>query len=76
MLSTEGKNVGVLDGAIGAYQQAIEQLGLANDVVTFTASDFWPQPAFRRRRTDHAWGSNTMVFGGAVDGEKSRTYPD
>jgi len=69
--------LGVLDGAIGAYQQAIEQLGLANDVVTFTASDFGRSLRSNGAGTDHAWGSNTMVFGGAVDGGKIfGTYPD
>ena len=77
LLITEGKMLGVLDGAIGAYQQALEQLGLANDVVTFTASDFGRSLRSNGAGTDHAWGSNAMVFGGAVDGGKIfGTYPD
>jgi uncharacterized protein (DUF1501 family) len=77
LLITEAKMLGVLDAAIGAYQQALEQLGLANDVVTFTASDFGRTLRSNGNGTDHAWGSIAFVFGGAVDGGKIfGTYPD
>jgi uncharacterized protein (DUF1501 family) len=40
LLNTQAGMLSVLDTAIGAYQQALEMLGLQNDVVTFTASVF------------------------------------
>jgi uncharacterized protein (DUF1501 family) len=77
LLLTEAGMLNVLDGAIGAYQQALEQLGLSNNVVTFTASDFGRSLRSNGAGTDHAWGSVAMVFGGAVDGGKIfGTYPD
>jgi len=77
LLVTQGKMLSILDSAIGAYQQALEQLGLANDVITFTASDFGRSLRSNGRGTDHAWGSNAMVFGGPVDGGKVfGSYPD
>ncbi len=77
LLQTEAGMLTVLDAAIGAYQQALELLGLQNDVITFTASDFGRTLRSNGRGTDHAWGSNAMVFGGKVDGGKIfGTYPD
>jgi uncharacterized protein (DUF1501 family) len=77
LLLSQAKMLGVLDAAVGAYQQALEQLGLANDVVTFTASDFGRTLRSNGNGTDHAWGSNAFVFGGPVDGGKVLgAFPD
>jgi uncharacterized protein (DUF1501 family) len=66
-----------VDSALSAFQQALEILGLANDVVTFTASDFGRTLRSNGRGTDHAWGGNAFVFGGPVDGGKMfGSYPD
>jgi uncharacterized protein (DUF1501 family) len=77
LLKSEGTMLATLDAAIGAYQQALELLGLSNDVITFTASDFGRSLRSNGRGTDHGWGANAMVFGGPVDGGKIfGTYPD
>jgi uncharacterized protein (DUF1501 family) len=77
LLNTEAGMLSTLDTAIGAYQQALKTLGLEDDVITFTASDFGRTLRSNGRGTDHAWGNNAMVFGGKVDGGKIYgTYPD
>ncbi len=77
LLNTEAGMLAGLDAAVGAYQRALEMLGLSNDVMTFTASDFSRTLRSNGRGTDHAWGANAMVFGGKVDGGKIfGTYPD
>lgn len=77
LLNTQAGMLATLDTAIGAYQQALEMLGLHNDVVSFTASDFSRTLRSNGRGTDHAWGANAMVFGGKVDGGKIfGTYPN
>ena len=55
--------------ALKAFYDAMQQLGLANAVTTFTASDFARtlQPA-SGGGTDHAWGNHQFVLGGAVKG--------
>jgi len=77
LLNTEGSMLLDVDAALGAYQRALETLGLADDVITFTSSDFGRTLRSNGRGTDHAWGGNAMVFGGKVDGGKIfGTYPD
>jgi uncharacterized protein (DUF1501 family) len=77
LLNTQADMLSTLDTAVGAYQQALELLGLAPSVVTFTASDFGRTLRSNGRGTDHAWGGNAMVFGGPVLGGKLLgQYPD
>ena len=77
LLDSQAAMLTEVDAAVGAYQQALELLGLSNDVVTFTASDFGRTLRSNGRGTDHAWGGNALVFGGPVDGGKIfGTYPD
>jgi uncharacterized protein (DUF1501 family) len=77
LLNTQASMLSTLDNAIGAYQQALDLLGLAGEVVTFTASDFGRTLRSNGRGSDHAWGGHALVFGGPVDGGKIfGTYPD
>lgn len=55
---------------IGAFQQALEVLGVADDVVLFSASDFGRSLTSNGRGSDHAWGGNAFVVGGAVKGRR------
>lgn len=55
-----------------AFQRAMEQLGLANNVTAFTASDFGRTFPSNGQGTDHGWGSHHLILGGAVRGR--RTY--
>lgn len=58
-----------LSPALKAFYDATVQLGVANQVTTFTLSDFNRtfQPA-SGQGTDHAWGNHQIVMGGAVRG--------
>ncbi len=58
-----------LSPALAAFYDATQELGLAQNVTTFTESDF--SRTFQPTTTDgsdHAWGSHHMVLGGAVQG--------
>ncbi|GGY55691.1 DUF1501 domain-containing protein [Parvularcula lutaonensis] len=59
---------GQIDGAIVAFQAAMEELGVDQDVTLFTASDFGRTLAVNGDGTDHGWASNHFVVGGAVNG--------
>lgn len=77
LLEPQADQLAEVDAALTAFQLGLEQLGLANDVVTFTASDFGRTLRSNGRGTDHAWGGNAFVMGGPVDGGKIfGTYPD
>jgi uncharacterized protein (DUF1501 family) len=58
-------NVG---NALGAFYQATVELGVANQVTTFTASDFGRTLLSNTDGSDHGWGSMHFVLGGAVRG--------
>jgi len=59
-----------LSQAVGAFYSATVELGVQNQVTTFTSSDFSRTfvPGGGNTGTDHAWGSHQFVVGGAVQG--------
>ncbi|HSH09493.1 MAG TPA: DUF1501 domain-containing protein, partial [Oceanipulchritudo sp.] len=57
-----------LDDAIGIFWRELGHLGLQNDVVLFTASDFGRTLSSNGLGSDHAWGGNHFVVGGGVNG--------
>jgi len=66
-----GVQPGLLGGiseAITAFYRATEELGVAEQVTTFTQSDFARTLTSNGDGTDHAWGGNQFVVGGAVKG--------
>jgi uncharacterized protein (DUF1501 family) len=55
-----------LDQAVGSFQAALDDLGVADSVTTFTASDFGRTLTINGDGTDHGWGGHAFVMGGAV----------
>ncbi|MFK7983433.1 MAG: DUF1501 domain-containing protein, partial [Saprospiraceae bacterium] len=60
----------ILSNAMSEFNQAMTHLGLEDDVVTFTISDFSRTLTSNGNGSDHAWGGNSMIMGGAIDGGK------
>ena len=56
--------------AVGVFQQQLEALGVADNVTTFSASDFGRTLTSNGRGSDHAWGSNQFIVGGGVRGRR------
>lgn len=54
--------------ALGAFYTATQELGVADKVTAFTASDFGRTLQPSGSGTDHGWGSHHFVVGGAVQG--------
>ena len=55
--------------ALSAFHQATVELGVADKVTTFTASDFGRALASNGNGTDHGWGGHHLIVGGAVRGQ-------
>src|SRR5215475_6052840 len=66
-----------LSQAMAAFYGATQELGVANNVTSFTLSEFSRtfQPG-SNNGTDHAWGGHQMILGGAVKGNAQYgTFP-
>jgi len=76
-MNLHSKQMLELDQALGSFYTALEELGLQNQVTTFTISDFARKLVANGTGTDHAWGGNAIVLGGDVNGQKIYgAYPD
>lgn len=64
--------------ALSAFYNCMKALGLQDNVVAFTMSDFGRvYKGNASSGTDHAWGSNHLVLGGALaNGKVHGRYPD
>lgn len=77
VLTNHSSLMGTLDGALNAFYQSMMELGLQDSVTTFTMSDFARRLVPNGDGSDHAWGGNALVMGGAVNGKEIYgDYPD
>ena len=60
--------LGQLDFALDAFYRATIELGVADRVTTFTASDFGRTLSSNGDGSDHGWGGHHFVLGGSVAG--------
>ena len=69
--------LGNLNACLAAFNGAMGEMGVQNNVTTFTASDFGRTFVSNGRGSDHGWGSHHLVMGGAVNGSNIYgDYPD
>ena len=61
--------LGQVGPALTAFYSATNELGIADQVTTFTASDFGRTLTTDGDGSDHGWGSMHFVIGGAVRGK-------
>ncbi len=59
-----------LDEAVAAFQAAMLELGLWNDVILFTMSEFGRTMVDNGDGCDHGWGGHQFVMGGSVRGQE------
>lgn len=62
--------MGKLAAAMKAFYDATVELGVANQVTSFTGSDFGRTLVSNNGGSDHGWGSHHFVMGGAVKGKQ------
>ena len=61
--------LGKVSDALSAFYSATAELGVADKVTAFTASDFGRTLASNGDGSDHGWGSHHFMVGGAVKGK-------
>ena len=77
LLNNQAEMLAVLSKGLGEFQSALAELDIEEGVTTFTISDFARTLTSNGNGTDHAWGGNCLVQGGAVQGGKVYgDYPD
>lgn len=57
-----------LNDGLVAFQNAMQEINMAENVTTFTTSDFARTLSSNGRGSDHGWGGNAIIMGGAVRG--------
>ncbi len=70
VISNQANMLPVVSQALNSFYNATVELGVANDVVAFTASDFARTLSSNGNGSDHAWGGNHLVVGGGVAGRQ------
>jgi len=70
LLNNQATMMNEVDNALGAFNSALVEMGLQNQVTTFSISEFARTLISNGNGTDHGWGGNMFVMGGAVDGQK------
>ncbi|WP_443749764.1 DUF1501 domain-containing protein [Asticcacaulis solisilvae] len=68
LMANHGGLVGQVSEAMGAFYDATVELGVADKVTAFTASDFGRTLASNGDGSDHGWGGHHFIVGGAVRG--------
>ncbi len=62
------KRFAELCDSLAWFQRALDTLGEARNVISFTSSDFGRSLTSNGDGTDHGWGNHLMVMGDAVSG--------
>jgi len=57
-----------LDAALSSFYQSTVDLGVADSVTAFTASEFGRTYSNNGDGTDHAWSGHNLIMGGAIKG--------
>jgi len=68
LLDEHNMNLPELNNALFEFKNALEEIGKFDEVLTFTISDFARTLTSNGSGSDHAWGGNQMIMGGAIKG--------
>ncbi|MEL6143014.1 MAG: DUF1501 domain-containing protein, partial [Bacteroidota bacterium] len=77
VINAHAAGMSVVSRALGEFQTAMEELGVADCVTTFGISDFARTATSNGNGSDHGWGGHVFAMGDAVNGgEVYGLYPE
>jgi len=78
LLDTQADMLTELSQSVAAFWNALTELGMQDEVLLFTASDFGRTLTSNGQGSDHAWGGNHFILGGAPlkGGDIFGSYPE
>jgi uncharacterized protein (DUF1501 family) len=77
VLANMDRMLPAVNAGLASFRDAMVELGVHDAVTTFTISDFGRTLTSNGKGSDHGWGGNMMVMGGAVAGGAIHgSFPD
>lgn len=77
VLNNQAQMLPGISQGLAEFHAALTELGMLNNVTTFTISDFGRTLTSNGKGSDHGWGGNSLVMGGSVNGGQIYgDYPD
>ena len=77
LLASQASMLPVLSQGLLSFRNALSELGLFDNVTTFTASEFGRSLKSNGSGSDHGWGGHQIVMGGDIQGSQIYgQYPD
>jgi len=70
LLNNQETMLDFVNSGLKSFAEALNELDVFDQVTTFSMSDFSRTLTSNGNGTDHAWGGNAMVMGGAVNGKR------
>ncbi len=70
LLNNQETMLEYVNNGLKSFAEALNELDVFDQVTTFSMSDFSRTLTSNGNGTDHAWGGNAMVMGGAVNGKR------
>jgi len=68
LINNQNAKLPVVSKALSEFNAALSEIGVKDDVITFTISDFARTLTSNGNGSDHAWGGNQMIMGGPITG--------
>ncbi len=70
VIDNQARLLPLVSDGLGELRNALVELGVFNEVTTFTTSDFGRTLTSNGRGSDHGWGGHHIVMGGDVAGRQ------